>query len=78
MIEAEPWSYYPDGSPVYSLADIIRKRAAATPEAIALSEAGRTTSFAALDRRSSQVARALLVHPRHLPYAVAAAVADSA
>ena len=59
MIEAEPWSYHADGSPVYSLADIIRKRAAVTPAAIALTEAGRTTSFAELDRRSSQVARAL-------------------
>ncbi len=59
MTESEPWSYYPDGSPVYSLADIIRKRAAATPAAIALAEAGRLTSFAELDRRSSQVARAL-------------------
>jgi long-subunit acyl-CoA synthetase (AMP-forming) len=27
----EPWSYHPDGSPVLSLADIIRKRAAAPP-----------------------------------------------
>ena len=59
MSEAEPWSYYPDGSPVYSLADIIRKRSAITPEAIAFTEAGRLTSFAELDRRSSQVARAL-------------------
>jgi len=59
MTESEPWSYFPDGSPVYSLADIIRKRAAATPAAIALAEAGRLTSFAELDRRSSQVARAL-------------------
>jgi acyl-CoA synthetase (AMP-forming)/AMP-acid ligase II len=59
MIETEPWSYHPDGSPVYTLADVIRKRAAATPEAIALAEAGRLTSFAELDRRSSQVARAL-------------------
>ena len=59
MSEAEPWSYYPDGSPVYSLADIIRKRAAVTPAAIALTEAGRLTTFAELDRRSSQVARAL-------------------
>jgi hypothetical protein len=40
MTETEPWSYYPDGSPVYSLADIIRKRAAAAaPAAIALAEA---------------------------------------
>jgi non-ribosomal peptide synthetase component F len=35
------------------------KRAAATPAAIAPTEAGRLTSFAELDRRSSQVARAL-------------------
>ena len=46
MTEKEPWSYHPDGSPVYALADIIRKRAAATPAAIALGEAGRLTSFA--------------------------------
>jgi acyl-CoA synthetase (AMP-forming)/AMP-acid ligase II len=59
MTESEPWAYHPDGSPVYSLADIIRKRAAATPAAVALAEAHRLTSFADLDRRSSQVARAL-------------------
>jgi long-chain acyl-CoA synthetase len=59
MIEAEPWSYHVDGSPVYSLADIIRKRSAITPQGIALTEAGRVTSFAELDQRSSQVARAL-------------------
>jgi acyl-CoA synthetase (AMP-forming)/AMP-acid ligase II len=59
MTESEPWSYHADGSPVYSLADIIRKRATATPDAIALAEMGRLTSFAALDRRSSQVAQAL-------------------
>jgi acyl-CoA synthetase (AMP-forming)/AMP-acid ligase II len=58
MTESEPWSYHPDGSPVYALAYILRKRAAATPEAIAL-EAGRPATFAELDRRSSQVAQAL-------------------
>ena len=66
MTETEPWSYHPDGSPVYSLADIIRKRAAATPAGEALAEAHRRTSFADLDRRSSQVASALQaggVHP---------------
>ena len=57
--ETEPWSYHPDGSPVYSLADIIRKRAAISPAPIALAEPGRLTSFADLDRRSSQVAQAL-------------------
>jgi long-chain acyl-CoA synthetase len=59
MTETEPWSYHPDGSPVLSLADIIRKRAASTPALIALAEPGRLTSFADLDRRSSQVAQAL-------------------
>ena len=51
MSEAEPWSYHPDGSPVYSLADIIRKRSAITPGAIAFTEAGRLTSFVELDQR---------------------------
>src|SRR5690348_580263 len=59
MAENEPWSYHPDGTPVYALADIIRKRAAITPGFTALAEAGRLTSFAELDQRSSQVARAL-------------------
>ena len=59
MTETEPRSYYPDGSPVYSLADIIRQRAAASPARVALAEPGRLTSFADLDRRSSQVAQAL-------------------
>jgi acyl-CoA synthetase (AMP-forming)/AMP-acid ligase II len=59
MTETEPWSYYPDGSPVYSLADIIRQRAAASPAQVALAEPGRLTSFADLDCRSSQVAQAL-------------------
>ena len=53
MSEAEPWSYHADGSPVYSLADIIRKRSATTPGATAFTEAGRLTSFAELDQRSS-------------------------
>jgi len=50
MGESEPWSYHPDGSLVYSLADIIRKRAAVSPALIALAEPGRLTSFADLDR----------------------------
>jgi hypothetical protein len=54
MTETEPWSYHPDGSPVYALAGIIRKRAAATPAAEALAKAGRLTSFADLDRRSTR------------------------
>ena len=59
MTESEPWSYHPDGSPVYSLAGIIRQRAAVSPARVALAEPGRLTSFADLDRRSSQVAQAL-------------------
>src|SRR6201987_5884626 len=59
MTETEPWSYYPDGSPVYSLADIIRQRAAPPRARVAPAEPGRLTSFADLDRRSSQVAQAL-------------------
>ena len=59
MAESEPWAYHPDGSPVLSLADIIRRRAAITPALVALAEPGRLTSFADLDRRSSQVAQAL-------------------
>jgi acyl-CoA synthetase (AMP-forming)/AMP-acid ligase II len=59
MTDSEPWSYHADGSPVYSLAEIIRKRAAATPAGIALAGTGQQSSFEDLDRRSSQVARAL-------------------
>jgi non-ribosomal peptide synthetase component F len=59
MTASEPWSYHPDGSPVLSLADIIRKRAAITPGLVALAEPGRLTCFADLGRRSSQVAQAL-------------------
>src|SRR5579862_1413552 len=55
----EPWSYHADGSPVLSVADIIRKRAAVSPARVALAEPGRLTVFADLDRRSSQVAQAL-------------------
>ena len=46
MTESEPWSYHPDGSPVLSLADIIRKRAAVTPARVALAEPSPLTSFA--------------------------------
>ena len=58
MIE-RPWSYHADGTPVYSLAEIIRKRAAATPAGVALARAGQESTFADLDIRSSKVAAAL-------------------
>jgi long-chain acyl-CoA synthetase len=59
MAESEPWSFHPDGTPVYCVADIIRKRAAATPGLPALSQASRSATFGALDRSSSQVGQAL-------------------
>jgi acyl-CoA synthetase (AMP-forming)/AMP-acid ligase II len=59
MAESEPWSYHADGSPVYSLAEVIVRRAAVTPDAVALSEGDRISTFADLDRRSGQVAAAL-------------------
>ncbi|WP_203992818.1 AMP-binding protein [Virgisporangium aurantiacum] len=59
-----------DGSRVLGVADIIRRRAAATPDLIAMIEPGRATAaglspkeattFADLDRRSNQVANALI------------------
>ncbi len=42
-----------------SLADIIRKRAAATPEAVALSRAGQAATFADIDDGSSRAGAAL-------------------
>jgi non-ribosomal peptide synthetase component F len=57
--ELEPWSYHADGTPMTSLADIIRKRAAATPDGVALSRAGQVTTFAQIDAGSSRAAAAL-------------------
>ena len=54
------WAHHPDGSRVRTIADIIRRRAAVTPEAPAILQAAGTTSYGRLDRRSSQVANALL------------------
>jgi long-chain acyl-CoA synthetase len=59
MSDSEPWAYHADGTPVLSLADIIRKRAAATPEAVALSRAGQAATFAGIDAGSSRAAAAL-------------------
>jgi acyl-CoA synthetase (AMP-forming)/AMP-acid ligase II len=56
----EPWALHADGSQVLALADIIRRRATATPDAVALQEPQRLTTFAALDERSSAVANALV------------------
>ncbi|WP_433086492.1 AMP-binding protein [Dactylosporangium sp. CA-052675] len=49
-----------DGSRVDSVADIIRRRAAATPALTAVIEPHRTTTFGALDERSNRVAQALI------------------
>nr|BFE61438.1 fatty acid--CoA ligase [Dactylosporangium thailandense] len=43
-----------------SVADIIRRRAAATPDLTAVIEPHRTTTFGALDERSNRVAQALI------------------
>jgi long-chain acyl-CoA synthetase len=59
MSDSEPWAYHADGTLVLSLADIIRKRAAATPEAVALSRAGQAATFADIDTGSSRAAAAL-------------------
>jgi acyl-CoA synthetase (AMP-forming)/AMP-acid ligase II len=59
MTDSEPWAYHADGTPVLSLADIIRKRAAATPAAAALVQGGRASTFADLGTRSDKAAAAL-------------------
>ncbi|WP_422000320.1 fatty acid--CoA ligase [Reyranella sp.] len=47
-------------SRIAGLADIVRRHAAERPEATALVHAGRTTSYAALDRAASRVANGLI------------------
>ncbi|WP_426511807.1 long-chain-fatty-acid--CoA ligase [Dactylosporangium sp. McL0621] len=54
------FAVHADGGRVTSVADIIRRRAAATPALTAVIEAGRTTTFGALDERSNRVAQALI------------------
>lgn len=61
----EIWAHHPDGSRMVNLAGIVRRRAWATPDAVAISEPDRDTTFAELDSRSSQVARALLADGVH-------------
>ena len=53
-------TYHADGTPVRTLAEMLRIRAAATPDATAIIKADRTTTFREQDERSSQVANALL------------------
>lgn len=54
------YSLHPDGTRVERLEDILRKRAAATPDLPAVITPESTTSFAALDREANRVAQALL------------------
>jgi long-chain acyl-CoA synthetase len=54
------WAHLPDGSRMVNVAGIVRGRAAATPDAVAISQPDGDTTFAQLDGRSSQVAMALL------------------
>jgi long-chain acyl-CoA synthetase len=55
----EPWSHHVDGTPVLSIAEILRVRAARDPDLVAIQQPGLLTTFADLDRRSNQVARGL-------------------
>jgi len=53
------WAHHADGSRVANLADILRRRAAASPTAAAIVMPDRVVTFAELDARSSRVAQAL-------------------
>jgi len=60
MTSGRIWAQLPgDRGPVRNLAGIVRARAQVSPERPAIIEPDRSTSFAELDRRSSQVAHAL-------------------
>lgn len=54
------YSLHPDGTRVERLEDILRKRAAATPDLPAVITPDGVTSFAELDREANRVAQALL------------------
>ena len=54
------WAVHADATPVETIADIIRRRARATPDAVAIQEPGRLTTFRELDDRSNQVASGLV------------------
>ena len=41
----EYWAVHADGTPVRTIADIIRRRAEATPDGVAIQEPGRLTTF---------------------------------
>jgi acyl-CoA synthetase (AMP-forming)/AMP-acid ligase II len=57
--EAHP-AVHPDGTSVENLADILRKQAIATPDGIAVVQAGTPATYRRLDERSNRVAQALL------------------
>lgn len=54
------YALHADGTPVERLEDILRARAAATPDLPAIIEPSGTTAFAELDAQASQVAQALI------------------
>jgi len=54
------YALHADGTRVERLEDVLRARAAATPDLPAIIEPSGTTSFAELDRQASQVAQALI------------------
>jgi acyl-CoA synthetase (AMP-forming)/AMP-acid ligase II len=53
-------SLHADGTPMLNLADVIRRRTAATPNALAIRDASGDITYAELDRRSNQVAAWLI------------------
>ncbi|GAA1748057.1 long-chain-fatty-acid--CoA ligase [Aeromicrobium alkaliterrae] len=54
------YALHPDGTRVERIEDIVRRRAAATPDLPAVVEPDRVTTFAGLDQASNRVAQALL------------------
>lgn len=58
----EYWAVHADATPVGTIADIIRRRTRATPDAVAIQETGGLTTFRELDDCSNQVASGLVEH----------------
>jgi acyl-CoA synthetase (AMP-forming)/AMP-acid ligase II len=59
-VNRDIFARHADGTRVERVADIVRRRAAATPSLVAVVEPHRSTTFGELDERSSRVAQALL------------------
>ena len=57
MSEAEPWSYHVDGSPVYSLADIVAEAVVSFAASLARTASGKLQKQAIRATLSSVAAR---------------------